>query len=70
MAWNLNELSKSDSDVCLGGVCGGLGEHTPVPSWIYRSVFTLGAFAFGATLLVYLVLWIFMPEPKKASERG
>src|SRR5579885_2006711 len=33
----LQNLKRSKTDCWLGGVCGGLGTHTPVPSWVWRS---------------------------------
>lgn len=63
MSWNLEDLGKSVSDIQVAGVCGGLGAHTPVPSWLWRAGFLLLAFAGGAGLLVYAVLCYFMPDP-------
>jgi phage shock protein PspC (stress-responsive transcriptional regulator) len=28
----LQAFTKSEKDRWLGGICGGLGEHTPLPS--------------------------------------
>jgi phage shock protein C len=62
----LAKLTKSDTDRWIGGVCGGLGEHTPVPSWAWRLLFTLLVIIFGTGFLVYILLWIFVP-PKAAA---
>jgi len=58
----INKLSKSQDDKWIGGVCGGLGKDTPLPSWIWRVVFCLTFFCIGTGLLVYILLWIFMPQ--------
>ncbi len=59
----LRTLSKSKDDKWIGGVCGGLGKHTPIPSWIWRLSFAIFIIvSFGTGLLVYLLLWIFMPR--------
>jgi phage shock protein PspC (stress-responsive transcriptional regulator) len=58
----LRMLSKAKDDRWIGGVCGGLGKHTPVPSWIWRVIFSLLFFCFGTGLLVYILLWVFMPK--------
>lgn len=58
----LRRLSKSRGDRWISGVCGGLGEHTPLPSWIWRVIFSILFFWFGSGLLVYILLWIFMPK--------
>lgn len=58
----LRELTKSDTDKWIGGVCGGFGEHSPLPSWIWRLLFTFLFLCFGIGLIPYILLWIFMPK--------
>ena len=59
----LRRLTKSNTDVWLGGVCGGLGEHSPLPSWVWRLVFLLLLCCYGTGVLLYVLLWICLPEP-------
>jgi len=66
----LANFSKSDTDRWIGGVCGGLGESTPVPSWVWRLLFTLMVIFFGTGLLLYILLWIFVPRKTKAGSSG
>ncbi len=57
----VNRLRRSRSDRWIGGVCGGLGAATGVESWIWRLVFA-ALFLFGGTgLLIYVLMWIFVP---------
>lgn len=66
----IQNLRKSARDCKVGGVCGGLGEHSPIPSWIWRMFFLLLLLCFGSGLLAYIVLWICMPaalEPETAQ---
>ena len=64
---SMRNLSKSKSDVVIGGVCGGLGKHTPIPAWIWRVAFLVALLMFGTGGLVYLILWMALPdEPKPA----
>lgn len=58
----LQKLRTSESDSWLGGVCGGLGRYTPVPSWVWRLGFVALTFYFGCGLLIYLLLWICLPS--------
>ena len=58
----VQHLSKSKKDAWIGGVCGGLGEHTPIPSWVWRALFAVMIFGYGVGLAAYIVLWIFVPE--------
>lgn len=62
---NLKMAKRSSTDRLIGGVCGGLGEATPIPSWMWRAGFLFSMLAFGAGLLLYVVLWICMPGDKK-----
>jgi len=57
----LRELTKSDSDKWIGGVCGGLGESSPIPSWAWRLLFMILFICYGTGLLIYILLWIFVP---------
>ena len=57
----LQQLSRSRSDRFIAGVCGGLGRHTDLPSWAWRVMFSLTLLYFGAGLLIYLLLWLFLP---------
>ena len=57
----LNRLRRSRSDKWLGGVCAGIGQVSGIEPWIWRLMFVL-LFMFGGTgLVVYLLLWIFVP---------
>jgi len=63
LTWeNLQNVKRSMTDKWFGGVCGGIGAATGIPSWLLRAVFLFCLFAFGAGLLVYLVLWICIPR--------
>lgn len=57
----LHQLARSRSDRFIGGVCGGLGKHTDLPSWAWRVIFCLILLYFGVGLLLYSLLWIFLP---------
>jgi phage shock protein C len=57
----LHRLTRSNSDRIIGGVCGGLGRHTGMPSWAWRVIFCLSVLYAGFGILVYLALWIFIP---------
>jgi len=57
-----NQFRRSKSDRIFGGVCGGLGKATDIPPWVWRVIFCLCVFGFGFGLLLYILLWIFVPE--------
>ena len=58
----LQQLARSRSDRFIGGVCGGLGRHTDLPSWAWRLIFCLTLLYFGAGLLIYILLWLLLPQ--------
>ncbi len=58
----INRLRRSLNDRWLGGVCGGLAVATGAETWIWRLVFAVLAFFGGFGLLIYVLLWIFVPE--------
>jgi phage shock protein C len=64
----LQNFTKSQKDKWIGGVCGGLGEHTPVPSWTWRLLFILFLFVCGTGLLLYILLWIFVPKKSVTAD--
>lgn len=61
----LQELTKSKKDKWIGGVCGGLGAHSPVPSWCWRIIFVLMFMIYGTGLMLYILLWIFLPKEEE-----
>ena len=58
----INRLRRSRSDRWIGGVCGGIAAMTGVESWIWRLVLAALALFGGTGVLLYLLLWIFVPE--------
>jgi phage shock protein C len=58
----LHQLARSRRDRFVGGVCGGLGQHTDLPSWAWRVIFCLTSLYFGVGFLIYVLLWVFLPE--------
>lgn len=54
-------LQRDQKRQIIGGVCSGLGIYFNVdPLWI-RLLFALLAFAYGVTILVYVIMWIVVP---------
>jgi len=55
-------LRRSRSDRWLGGVCGGLARAYGLDSWVWRLIFTLFFLTFGFGIVIYLLMWVFVPE--------
>lgn len=62
----LHQFARSSDDYWMGGVCGGLGERTPIPSWCWRLGFCLLALMYGIGVIPYVLLWIFAPAAPAA----
>lgn len=57
----INALRRSNTDRWIAGVCGGLARATGMESWVWRLLFAILTFFGGFGLLVYLLLWVFVP---------
>jgi phage shock protein C len=61
LAQTLNGLRRSATDRWLAGVCGGIASATGVDAWIWRLLLAVLFFAGGMGLVLYVLLWIFVP---------
>lgn len=64
----INNLRRSASDRWLGGVCGGLASFTGMASWLWRLLLALTFLAGGIGIVLYLLLWIFIPLEGTGSQ--
>ena len=62
LASAVNTFRRSRTDRWFGGVCGGIARSTGMEAWIWRLLFTVLFIYAGAGLLVYVLLWIFVPS--------
>jgi phage shock protein PspC (stress-responsive transcriptional regulator) len=58
----INRLRRSRSQRWLGGVCGGVAAASGVDAWVWRLVVVALALFGGTGVLLYLLLWIFVPS--------
>ncbi len=58
----LNSLRRSRSERWIAGVCGGIAQASGVEPWVWRLLFATLLLFGGAGLLVYVLLWIFVPS--------
>ncbi len=63
-------LMRDPDNAILGGVCAGIAAYWGInPLWV-RLLFIFSPFiTFGTSLLIYIVLWISMPEAQTAAEK-
>ncbi len=55
-------LYRSKSDRMIAGVCGGLAKRFNISSTWVRLAFVFIVLLGGAGFLLYLILWIIMPD--------
>ncbi|PKL86819.1 MAG: hypothetical protein CVV22_01640 [Ignavibacteriae bacterium HGW-Ignavibacteriae-1] len=56
------KLYKSRRSKMIGGVAGGLGDYFDIDPVIIRVLFIMTAFAWGVSVIAYILLWIVLPE--------
>jgi len=62
---NEKRLMRSANDRVLAGVAAGLAEYFNIDPALVRILFVIIALISGGVtgILIYIVLWIIMPEP-------
>jgi phage shock protein PspC (stress-responsive transcriptional regulator) len=61
-------IYRDPDDRMIGGVCGGLAAYLGLDPVIVRILFIL-FLIFGIGLLVYIILWIVVPEAKTTAQK-
>ncbi len=60
-------LARSGKDKVIGGVCGGLAAYFNIDPIIIRIAVVLISLAWGAGIIVYLLLWALLPQSNDQS---
>jgi phage shock protein C len=60
------KLYRSQSQRMIAGVCGGLAEYFNVDATLMRVLFLLLAVFGGSGIVIYIVMWIIVPDASKA----
>jgi phage shock protein PspC (stress-responsive transcriptional regulator) len=62
-------LFRNPDDEIIGGVCSGISAYFGIdPVWI-RLAFVIALIFFGTGVLLYIILWIVMPEAKTTTDK-
>jgi phage shock protein PspC (stress-responsive transcriptional regulator) len=61
-------IYRDPDDRMIGGVCGGLAAYLGIDPVIVRILFIL-FLIFGIGFLVYIILWIVVPEAKTTAQK-
>lgn len=63
MAYNSGKpLYRTNRGAIMGGVCAGLSEYLHIDVSIIRIITALLVLGFGSGLVIYIILWIILPE--------
>jgi phage shock protein C len=68
MSQNVKRLYRSRSNRMLGGVCAGIGEFFDIDPTLVRLFFVFAFLLGGHGILVYLALWLVVPEEQAGQE--
>ena len=60
------KLYRSRNQRMLAGVCGGLAEYFNVDATMIRVLFLALAVFGGSGLVIYMVMWLIVPDVNKA----
>ncbi|MBP8858348.1 MAG: PspC domain-containing protein [Anaerolineaceae bacterium] len=63
-------LTRSRTDVILGGVCSGLANYLGIDPVFVRIFFILVGIFGGFAVLLYLILWVVMPQEGAVESSG
>ena len=66
----INALHRRREDAWLGGVCGGLEHFSGVVAWAWRLIFVALALCGGTGVVLYLLLWFFVPREDAPPDYG
>ncbi|MBN2518877.1 MAG: PspC domain-containing protein [Bacteroidales bacterium] len=67
--YSKRRIYRDPDNRILGGVCSGIGAYLNTDPVIVRVVFVLIFLGFGIGLLIYILLWIVVPEAKTEAEK-
>lgn len=62
MTTDIRRLTRSRTDKWIAGVCGGIAEYFGWNANLVRALFVLSCLLPGPQFLVYLALWVIVPN--------
>ncbi len=64
-----HRMYRDPDNRILGGVCAGMGAYWNIEAWIVRIILLFLTVAGGLGILVYIILWIVLPEAKTTAQK-
>jgi phage shock protein PspC (stress-responsive transcriptional regulator) len=66
---NSKKMYRDPDNRILGGVCSGLSAYFNVDPIVFRIIFILIALGMGSGLIIYIILWIVIPEASTTAQK-
>jgi phage shock protein PspC (stress-responsive transcriptional regulator) len=66
---NSKKLYRDGDDKFLGGVCSGLAHYVGIDTLWMRLLWLVLFFFFGTGILIYILLWILIPQANTTAEK-
>jgi len=60
---------RDTDNAIIAGVCSGIAAYFGIDVWIPRLLFLVSIFFGGTGILLYIILWVIIPEAKTASQK-
>jgi phage shock protein C len=67
MTDDVKKLYRTQEDRMIAGVCSGLAAYFKIDPIIIRVLFVVFAIIGGSSILIYLILWILIPDAPDGS---
>jgi len=64
-----HRMYRDPDNRIIGGVCAGMGAYWDIEPWIIRIIFLVLIMAGGLGILIYLILYIVLPEAKTTAQK-
>ncbi len=64
-----HRMYRDPDNRIIGGVCSGMGAYWAIDPLVIRIIFVALVFAGGLGLLVYLILYVVLPEAKTTAQK-
>ncbi|MDD5617896.1 MAG: PspC domain-containing protein [Candidatus Omnitrophica bacterium] len=65
----VKRLYRSIKDRKIAGVCAGLAEYFEIDPAIVRIIFLFSALIWGASIILYIIFWICIPNEDTAGKK-
>ena len=63
------KLYRDSDKAIIGGVASGLGNYFDIDPLLFRILFIVFTFFGGSSIILYILLWLLMPEAKTAYQK-